>query len=107
MTHGTDNISTYTGSIQKSPQYEDRLDTVLDAVRSLLLEKHNDYGSENLKRHGMFGIVVRASDKIARLENIIGKGVPSMVKDEKIDDTLLDLVGYAVQALILKDELMK
>lgn len=78
--------------------YEEKLERVLQSLRILLSKKHSDYGNDNLKKHGMFGIIVRMSDKLARLENLNGK--QGMV-EESIKDTLLDLAGYAIQAIVL------
>jgi hypothetical protein len=39
------------------------------------------------------GIVVRMTDKLARISNLIGR--EAQVKDEAIEDTLNDLVNYA------------
>lgn len=90
--------------MNKNKQYDEKLDDELGKIRSLLISKHHDYGDENLLRHGLFGIIVRMSDKLARLENLHDKN-EEMVEDEKISDTLQDLAGYAIQALVLSDKL--
>lgn len=40
------------------------------------------------------GILVRLGDKISRLVSISEKG--SQVKDESVEDTILDVINYAV-----------
>lgn len=40
------------------------------------------------------GIIVRLSDKLSRLVSVIEKG--AQVKDETIDDTIVDVINYAV-----------
>lgn len=42
------------------------------ALGDLLLfdEKQSDYGSANIERHGVYGIVVRLADKVERLKNL-------------------------------------
>lgn len=40
------------------------------------------------------GIIVRLSDKLSRLVSILEKG--SKVKDESIEDTIVDIINYAV-----------
>jgi ribosomal protein S27AE len=77
----------------------------LSSVENLLLEKHHDYGEDNLSEFGVYGILVRVTDKVARLKNLIdkqasGTGVPE-VSSENIEDTWRDLAGYALQALIM------
>jgi hypothetical protein len=83
--------------------YEERLDGTLGAVRELLLAKHHDYGTSNLKKHGLFGIIVRLSDKLARIENLTSKD-NSIEVEESIMDTFIDIAGYGVQALIMMGE---
>lgn len=41
------------------------------------------------------GILVRMTDKLSRLVSILSKG-ECQVKDESIDDTIIDVVNYAV-----------
>lgn len=66
----------------------------------LLKQKNNDYSSEddpllNFRRHGLFGMLVRMDDKLARLGNFSKKGVFSVVT-ETVYDTLIDIINYAV-----------
>ena len=42
-------------------------------------------------------------DKISRLSNITNKGI-TLVEDENIRDTLIDLYNYAAMAIMLMDE---
>lgn len=71
----------------------------LAAVEEHLMRKHRDYGENNLKEFGELGILVRASDKVARLKNLIDKHAE--VEDESRADTWRDLAGYAIQAMIM------
>lgn len=79
--------------------YEHKLDATLASIRAMLLKKHHDYGENNLSRFGVFGILVRCSDKLARIENLLKRD--SEVKDETQADTWRDLAGYAIQCLIM------
>lgn len=65
-----------------------------EAVKNLLTAKNKDYGSGNLNRYGVFGIVVRIADKVARLKNLIMKERHAV--NETLEDTLLDIMGYCV-----------
>lgn len=49
------------------------------------------------------GIIVRMSDKLSRLVSILSKGTQE-VKDESVEDTIIDIINYAVllRAVILK-----
>ncbi len=71
----------------------------LAAVEDLLMRKHHDYGEDNLNIFGEYGVLVRVSDKVARLKNLIE--VEGQVGDESRADTWRDLAGYAIQALIM------
>ena len=71
-----------------------------EKARQLMSVKNADYGANknpfrNFDRHGLYGILVRISDKLARLETFTERGELS-VKDETVQDTLMDLINYAV-----------
>lgn len=42
------------------------------------------------------GILVRMTDKMARISNLLKEGVTTQVKDESVDDTLIDLANYSI-----------
>jgi hypothetical protein len=69
---------------------------------STLCKKQHDYGHGNILKFGVYGITVRLSDKVERLANLTKKG--NTAQNESTDDTLLDIVGYSVIALMLMDE---
>ena len=46
---------------------------------------------------------MRIGDKIQRLQSITKSGI-TLVEDEKIRDTLIDLHNYAAMAIMLMDE---
>jgi hypothetical protein len=64
-----------------------------------LAEKQANYGTGNILAFGEQGLVVRVSDKIARITNMRAKGRNS--SDESLFDSLFDLIGYAVIARML------
>jgi hypothetical protein len=82
-------------------EYEKKLDEVLNKIKLLLISKHRDYGSENLLRYGRLGVLVRLSDKISRLHNLIFEKKEISVKSETIEDTFLDIAGYSIQSMVL------
>ena len=71
-------------------------------MSTLLARKQHDYGHKNITKFGMQGVLVRLSDKIERLINL--KTHKSEAKNESLLDTLRDIVGYCVVALMLNDE---
>ena len=71
-------------------------------MSTLLARKQHDYGHKNITKFGMQGVLVRLSDKVERLINL--KTHKSEAKNESLVDTLRDIVGYCVVALMLNDE---
>tara|TARA_Y100000591_G_C21604554_1_gene579688 strand:+ start:372 stop:656 length:285 start_codon:yes stop_codon:yes gene_type:complete len=68
-----------------------------------LFEKKNaDYG-DAFAEYGTIGVLVRIGDKIKRLQSISSKGI-SLVDDESMRDTLIDLHNYAAMAIMCMDE---
>ena len=68
-----------------------------------LFEKKNaDYG-DAFAKYGPVGVLVRMGDKISRLQHISSSGI-TLVNNETIRDTLLDLHNYAAMAIMLLDE---
>lgn len=67
---------------------------------NLMKQKNHDYASDedpykNFRRYGLMGILVRLSDKIARLDSYLSQG-DLEVKDESVKDTILDIINYSV-----------
>ena len=72
-------------------------------ISSVLVSKQLDYGSENISKFGRTGILVRAHDKVARIENLTKKGEISP-KNESIADSFLDLIGYSAIGIMWEEE---
>ena len=68
----------------------------------LLASKQHDYGHGNITTFGLKGVLVRLSDKVERLINLQSK--KTKAQNESTVDTLRDIVGYCVIALMLNDE---
>jgi hypothetical protein len=68
----------------------------------LFRRKNADYG-DSFADYGVVGVLVRISDKIKRYMSISNKGI-SLVNDESLRDTLIDLHNYSAMALMLMDE---
>ena len=69
--------------------------------------KNNDYGDSfgtSVDKYGLIAALTRISDKFNRLENLIINHNQE-VKDESLEDTLLDLASYCIMTAIeLKKE---
>ena len=77
-------------------------------AREIMTAKNHDYAHEgdvfrNFRRYGTFGVLVRLSDKLARLDSFEEKE-EFAVADEKLEDTIVDIINYAVIYLAMKQE---
>ena len=79
-----------------------QLNSVQLEAKELFRKKNADYG-DAFATYGSIGVLVRLGDKIKRLQSISSKKI-TLVDDEKIRDTLLDLHNYAAMAIMLLDE---
>lgn len=80
---------------------EQRIVTVSNEVRDTLIRKNRDYGDSFAKQFAKYGVLsglIRMDDKMRRLENLVGGAEPNV--DESIEDTLMDLAGYAQLTLV-------
>lgn len=103
-------------------QYADLHKSICDKARSLSLAKSSDYASPELRpkdKLGIFhnflhserlmlctveqGILVRVSDKLARLSNLVNPDHIQAVKDESIQDTVMDTINYLCLLLAYRD----
>jgi hypothetical protein len=86
---------------------------LLDRMADLHSRKNHDYAGQdplsNLKsslRLGLspfLGVLVRLQDKWSRLEQFARSG-QLMVKDETVEDTLMDIAVYSLLGIILRRE---
>ncbi len=68
----------------------------------LMVEKQKAYGKSNISKFGIYGIMVRLSDKIERLHNLLENG-GTPTDDESLRDTLMDIGNYGDIALMVYD----
>ena len=68
----------------------------------LFKKKNKDYGNA-FEEHGTIGILVRMNDKIKRAMNISQNQI-TLVDDESLRDTLIDLHNYCAIAISLIDK---
>lgn len=80
---------------------------IIKKQKDIMINKSHDYAisSDVLSNFKMseilfnipnyVGILIRISDKISRIENVLSKG-ESKVKDESLQDTLIDLANYSL-----------
>lgn len=79
---------------------KDELD--LGYIHHVLVGKQRDYGHGNINRFGLTGVAIRLCDKFARLNNLYKRS--GAATNESIEDTWLDIIGYATIAIMLHND---
>ena len=85
---------------------------ILDRLWELHCEKGDDYGSEadpllNIREAADYGVppwlaaLLRANDKVVRLKQFAKRRT---LKNESVEDSILDLASYAILTLVLMRE---
>lgn len=75
---------------------------ICQKLNQVYKSKNHDYGDsfgDTYKKLGIISAITRLSDKMNRLMSLVVKH-DAQVKDEKIEDTLLDMANYAIMTLI-------
>lgn len=83
-------------------KYEEHLYTMLD-IHELYYTKNKDYGdafTQSLDKHGPIAALVRMEDKWNRLSNLMSTGTEGYIKNESVEDTLIDLANYAIMTAL-------
>jgi len=63
-------------------------DKLIAECKIISIQKNKDYGSK--------GMLIRLNDKIGRLNNLLWDNVQPLVNDEKIEDTIKDMINYLI-----------
>jgi hypothetical protein len=87
---------------KKDPGDYYRYGNILKRMDDTHTRKNNDYGDaayQGYKKYGPAYFLVQLHNKLTRLESLTINKKTQMVKDESIDDTLLDMANYAVMYL--------
>ena len=79
-----------------------QLKNIQNTAFDLFVKKNTDYG-DAFAKYGTIGVLMRIEDKIQRSLSIL-KNKITLVNDEGIKDTLIDLHNYAAMAIMLIDE---
>lgn len=71
-------------------------------LNALYSAKNHDYGDSFRKTREIVpdSILVRLHDKLGRLDSLLMAPDTAKIKDESIDDTLMDLANYAIMELV-------
>ena len=88
--------------VENTPSRRADFDGICQEMMELHRRKNSDYGNaahESYKEFGLNSYIIRLNDKMRRLKSLTGRGVDISVKDESIEDTLMDLAAYAIMAI--------
>ena len=77
----------------------EQMKEIQGSALELFKKKNADYG-DAFAKYGIIGVLMRIEDKIQRCLSINSNGI-TLVDDESIKDTLLDLHNYAAMGLML------
>lgn len=83
-------------------QFKRNIESILAYLQTTLLQKNADYGdsyAKSVEKYGDTVALIRLGDKLSRLESLLLSNKMPNVCDESIEDTLLDLAGYAILEL--------
>jgi len=83
------------------PNRVEQFKQVQTRALELFTKKKIDYG-DAFAKFGVVGVLMRIEDKIQRALSITKNNI-TLVDDENIQDTLIDLHNYAGMALMLLD----
>lgn len=74
---------------------------ICSILNGIYERKNHDYGDSfaKLRNEVPNAILVRIYDKYSRLKTLL-QGSQQLVKDESIDDTLMDLANYCIMELV-------
>lgn len=96
------NVSKVKDEDRKDPGEYYKYSNILKRMDDTHTRKNNDYGDAAYQGYKKFGpayFLVQLHNKLSRLESLTINNKTQMVKDESIDDTLLDMANYAVMYL--------
>ena len=96
----------------KYPDLADEFQNIQEEMYELFAKKMMDYGLNNItlggdivnnsddKKFSLTGLVIRLTDKISRLRNLVVSG-KNYVKDEGMEDTFIDIANYGVIGMMV------
>lgn len=88
----------------KKPVLSDNVEQFMSITQNIAktyAAKNHDYGNsfeQSCNKFGIIAAIVRMGDKMNRIESLAIK--KAEVKDESVEDTLLDLANYAIMTVM-------
>ena len=83
---------------------------ITERMADTFRRKNTDYGNsffDSLDEDGLLVAKIHLSEKVNRLSTLLSKKTEPQVKDERIEDTLLDMANYAVMTIMWMDNEQK
>jgi hypothetical protein len=80
----------------------DEFDKIVKNASTIYRQKNADYGdsfAKSVQKRGIIAALTRIEDKFQRFDNIVSTGKIE-VKNESLEDTLLDMANYCVMTVI-------
>ena len=77
--------------------------SIIETMSKTYEAKNADYGDsvgDTYKKFGDVSFLTRITDKYNRILSLSDKGECGQVKDESIDDTILDMANYCILWLV-------
>lgn len=90
-------------AFQRYAQVTLSMDEISQEQLDTYREKNADYGNafeKSMDEDGILVAKIRIGDKIRRINSLIKNGGEGQVKDEKLEDTYLDLANYCVMTVL-------
>ena len=78
--------------------------SICEELNEIYARKNHDYGDsfgKGYAEYGMVMAVIRLEDKLNRIKSLLK--AEALVKDESINDTLMDLANYAIMTVIERE----
>ena len=85
--------------------YEEQIEGMCKFLSQTLSKKNKDYDNsfeQTIKDYGLITIPITLEHKMRRISNIIKKNREHLI-NETLEDSLLDLAGYAILSVIILD----
>jgi hypothetical protein len=79
-----------------------QMKTIQAEALELFKKKNVDYG-DAFATYGTIGVLIRINEKVQRAMSITNNGI-TLLNNESLRDTLIDLHNYSAMSLILMDE---
>ena len=86
-------------------EMEKEIGDIITELSEMRRDKGHDYSGiedtlDNIREFGAFGVLVRIGDKFKRLKHFYAQGF-LRVENESAEDTICDLINYALFMLIM------